>query len=73
LKKWMNNPFPNKQRYYSVDFPIKQSYTLSFNVKVPDNYGIKEVPKSRAISLPNKGERYLFNLSQYKKPNSRHG
>ena len=60
LKKWKNNPFPNKQRYYPVDFPIKQSYTLAFNVKVPDNYEIKEVPKSRAISLPDKGGRYLF-------------
>ena len=64
LKKWKNNPFPNKQRYYPVDFPIKQSYTLAFNVKVPDNYEIKEVPKSRAISLPDKGGRYLFNVSQ---------
>ena len=49
------NPFKLKERFYPVDFAYPRSSMYNLSLKIPDNYTITNIPKSRAFALPNKG------------------
>ena len=62
------NPFKLKERNYPVDFAHTRKNNYYLNLTIPDNYKIVKLPENKAISLPNKGGRFIFNV--LKKGNS---
>lgn len=58
------NPFKLDDRLYPVDFGFKINYMYRASINIPDNYVIKELPKSKAFSLPNKGGTFIFNIKK---------
>lgn len=58
------NPFKLKERKYPVDFGSGFERVYMTTVKIPDNYIVDESPTNMAITLPNKGGRFIFNVNQ---------
>jgi hypothetical protein len=60
---WDENPFKLEEREYPVDFSSKfgEKYYVTFTI--PDGYEVEEVPLSKVVALPNKGGKYVFNVS----------
>jgi hypothetical protein len=58
------NPFKQEKRIYPVDFghPFDQIYIAK--ITVPAGYVVDEIPKNKALLLPNSAARYLYNVSQ---------
>jgi transglutaminase-like putative cysteine protease len=58
------NPFKLEERQYPVDFgsPFDRMYVIK--ITIPDNYNVEELPKSKAIALPNSAAKYFYNVSQ---------
>jgi hypothetical protein len=56
------NPFKMKDRYYPVDLSYPEESIVLVNFKIPSNYRIEEVPKNIAITLPDKGGKFMFVL-----------
>jgi hypothetical protein len=54
------NPFKLKERNYPVNFGYPRKNNFSLKLKIPENYKIIQLPKNLAISLPNKGGRYIL-------------
>ncbi len=54
------NPFKLKERNYPVDFGYGKKTNFYLNLKIPENYIVKELPKNKAISLPNNGGRFIL-------------
>lgn len=67
ITKYTKNPFKLKKRDYPVDFGYPRANTYILSLKVPDGYQVKNLPKNKAISLPNKGGKFILN---YKKINN---
>jgi hypothetical protein len=62
------NPFKLKERFFPVDFAYPRRNLYNLSLKIPDNYIIKNLPKSKAFALPNNGG--SFTLSSNKKNNT---
>ncbi len=64
LSKIQENPFKSIEREYPVDFgsPFDKMYVGKFTI--PENYAIEELPKSKIITLPDNGGKYLLNVAQ---------
>jgi len=58
------NPFASTERLYPVDFgpPTENIYVLTF--EYPLGYEPEELPKNFALSMPQGGGRYLFNVTK---------
>ncbi len=56
-----DNPFKLKERNYPVDYAYARKYNSSISIEVPENYKVTQLPKKIAISLPNKGGKYILN------------
>jgi len=56
------NPFKLNKRDYPVDFGYIRSETYLLTLKIPENYIIKKLPKNSAVTLPNKGGRFIFRI-----------
>lgn len=58
------NPFRATERQYPVDFaaPIDESFVLNYTL--PDGFTVEELPKPAALSLPEKGGRFVYQVSQ---------
>ncbi len=67
INKFTKNPFKLKTRDYPVDFAFPRTNTYILNLKIPKEYKIKALPENKAISLPNKGGKFILN---YKKTNN---
>jgi hypothetical protein len=62
LGKWEQNPFKSSDRLYPVDFGAPFEDIMLLNVDFPEAYEIVDPPERTALSLPNAGGRYLFEV-----------
>ncbi|OKL41963.1 DUF3857 domain-containing protein [Pontibacter flavimaris] len=58
------NPFKLQERLYPVDFgtPIDETYICNFTI--PEGYEVEEAPQSIALTLPEKGGRFMYMVQQ---------
>lgn len=57
------NPFKSEKREYPVDFGKPFEQTQLIRLKIPEGYVVEELPEPVAMALPNRGGRYIYNLS----------
>lgn len=59
------NKFKSPDRLYPVDFaaPVDQSFILT--LEYPESFGPVDLPKTVALSLPNSGGRYIFDVKTF--------
>jgi hypothetical protein len=62
-ERWESNPFKSKERFYPVDFGVPREQVLTLTLHYLPSYEVDELPASAALSLPEKGGRYLFNVA----------
>lgn len=64
LDRIKDNPFKLDHRNYPVtlDAPIQQRHT--YQIKIPSEYEVTDLPESLAISLPNNDGKFLFSCQQ---------
>ena len=62
IKRHTKNPFKLNDRDYPVDFGYPRSENYILRLKLPENYKINNLPESKAISLPNKGGKFILNF-----------
>lgn len=60
--KKLDNPFISPERLYPVDFGAPIDKTISVIFELPDNLEISSLPPPVALSLPNNGGRYQFEV-----------
>jgi hypothetical protein len=58
------NPFKLNERNYPVDYAYARRNTFFLNLEIPNNYKIVKLPGNKAISLPNKGGKFILNTSK---------
>ena len=58
------NPFKSETREYPVDFGSGFEKVHLTNIKIPDGYQIEDLPENIAITLPNKGGRFIYNVGR---------
>ncbi|MCO5270106.1 MAG: DUF3857 and transglutaminase domain-containing protein [Cyclobacteriaceae bacterium] len=56
------NPFKAEKREYPVDFGHPFEVTSIVTIKIPNGYVVEEMPAPAAISLPDRGGRFLYNI-----------
>lgn len=64
LGKWGENPFKSSDRLYPVDFAMALEDVTILNLELPESYELVDGPEKSALSLPNSGGRYLFEVKQ---------
>ncbi|WP_439127335.1 hypothetical protein, partial [Polaribacter sp.] len=57
------NPFKLSERNYPVDFGYPFNSNFSLSLKIPDNYSVEQLPKGKAVSLPNNGGVFFLKAS----------
>ncbi len=64
LNAYEENPFKLEKREYAIDmaYGFKNQYIL--NLTIPDGYIIEELPEAVNLSLPEKGGKFQFFISQ---------
>ncbi|TDQ22733.1 DUF3857 domain-containing protein [Tenacibaculum caenipelagi] len=62
IEKVTKNPFKLNKREYPVDYGYPRSNTYTLSLKLPEGYTIKSLPQNTALSLPNKGGRFILNF-----------
>ncbi len=64
LDAYTENPFKLEKREYSIDmtYGFKNQYIL--NLTIPEGYVVDELPEAINLSLPNKGGKFQFFISQ---------
>lgn len=60
---WDENPFKSTERLYPVDFGAPLDQTVILNFELPEKYKIEELPERVALSLPNNGGRFIYEVS----------
>lgn len=58
------NPFKSDMRKYPVDLGNRIKETFFFNLTLPEDYTIEELPKSKTIIMPQNWAKYSYNVSQ---------
>lgn len=58
------NPFLSNERFYPVDFGAPTEYLHLISIEFPKEFEPQDMPSNMALSLPNGGGRYLFNISK---------
>lgn len=61
--KIKENPFKSKIRNFPVDFGHRTMITYSGEFEIPEGFVVDEKPESAMIALPNKGGRFIYNIS----------
>jgi hypothetical protein len=56
------NPFKSNERLYPVDFGAPIEETVVLTLEYPENFTITDLPEKVALSLPNSGGRFLFDM-----------
>jgi len=62
-ERWESNPFKSNERLYPVDFGAPREDILILRLRHLPSYEVDELPRPTAMSLPQGGGRYLFNVS----------
>lgn len=57
------NPFRLEERKYPVDFGAPFDLVYMGKIEIPAGYVVEELPKAKAMALPEQGGRYTFNLT----------
>lgn len=57
------NPFRIENRMYPVDYGAPSEQVYMCKLSIPDGYQVDELPKSKALSLPQNGGKYIYNIS----------
>lgn len=52
IKFFDENPFKASERNYPIDFGYKRRYDYTMNIKIPEGYGIKNLPDNNTVVLP---------------------
>ncbi len=60
---WSENPFKSTERLYPVDFGAPLDEAVILNFELPEKYKIDELPEKVALSLPNNGGRFIYEVS----------
>jgi Domain of Unknown Function with PDB structure (DUF3857) len=60
----VENPFKSEKREYPVDFGSLIDKTYICKIVLPENFGADEIPKSKVITLPNNGGKFIYNSTQ---------
>jgi len=55
------NPFKLETRQYPVDFGYTWKTDFALIIKIPDNFEVESLPKSKSMALPNKKGYFMFN------------
>lgn len=63
-QRWESNPFKSNERLYPVDFGAPREEILILNLHPLSSYEVDELPTPAAMTLPQGGGRYLFNVSK---------
>lgn len=63
LYRMEDNPFKSEKREFPVDYGNKKEIIHTYKLILPPGYVVDELPKSRAISMPDNAARYVFNIS----------
>lgn len=58
------NPFRKESREYPVDFGSPQEKIYLCKLSLPKGYSVEELPKSKALALPNNAGKYQYSVSQ---------
>ncbi|MEQ8425188.1 MAG: hypothetical protein RIA63_10800, partial [Cyclobacteriaceae bacterium] len=58
------NPFKLETRVFPVDFASPFEQTNLVTIKIPYGYEVEELPQPLAISLPDKGGRFLYTIGK---------
>jgi len=58
------NPFKLEERHFPVDFGYSWSKSHNIKIKIPEGYIVTKMPKSKKISLPNKGGSTFLSIKQ---------
>jgi hypothetical protein len=58
------NPFKLKERNCPVDFGYPRKHNYAVSLTIPEGYKIESLPKKLAISLPNKGGRFILSAKE---------
>jgi transglutaminase-like putative cysteine protease len=59
INRYVTNPFKLEERNYPVDWGMPSSSRYMLVMHLPDGYGIESSPQGVAISLPNKGGKFM--------------
>ncbi len=57
------NPFKLKERLYPVDFGYARKFDFILSMEIPEGYKIETLPKSKAISLPDNGGKFVYQIN----------
>ncbi|MEZ4946866.1 MAG: transglutaminase domain-containing protein [Cyclobacteriaceae bacterium] len=60
------NPFKSETREYPVDFGKGFEQISVIKMKIPEGYEMEEFPTPLAITLPERGGRYIYNIANSK-------
>lgn len=63
VEQWKRNPFRSDERLYPVDFGAPLEEIIILNLEYEPTYDVEGFPGKVALSLPNNGGRYLFEIS----------
>jgi hypothetical protein len=58
--QWTSNPFKSEKREYPVDFGNAFDEVYMVKVKVPEGYGVDEMPAPKVIVMPGNAAKYTF-------------
>ena len=58
------NPFKLAKRKYPVDFGSPFDQTHLMKIMIPAGYKVEELPKAKALALPNGSGKFLYNAAQ---------
>lgn len=62
IDRYTQNPFKLNQRDYPVDYGYPRNHTYMLSLKLPEGYTVNNLPENKALSLPNKGGRFIINF-----------
>ncbi|MDY0780768.1 hypothetical protein [Tenacibaculum sp. IB213877] len=63
ISRISKNPFKLNERNYPVDFGYAWSDTYLINIKIPEGFKVTKSINNKAISLPNKGGKYILKVN----------
>jgi Domain of Unknown Function with PDB structure (DUF3857)/Transglutaminase-like superfamily len=59
-----NNPFKVEDRLYPVDYGSFKEFIYMCKIKLPEEYVVVELPKSKIFVMPENAARYTYNVYQ---------
>ena len=66
ISQYKKNPFKLDKREYPINYGYARNNSYLLSLKIPENFTVKKLPQNKAISIPNKGGRFIINFKQQK-------